>query len=477
MAPACAPSSALPGGERHATAALQPCFVEGTRAPARCGKVRVFEDRLEKKGRTLDLQVVVIPALASAPTEDPVFFLAGGPGQAATSIAGFMLGVADRLHDKRDLVFVDQRGTGWSHPLYCEQAPPDAPLAEMFDAEFDPDGVDLCRASQDADLTKYTTAIAADDLDDVRAALGYDRINLWGTSYGTRLGLAYMRAHGDRTRSVVLDSVAPMSLYLPLSIARDAERALDKLLADCAAEKGCSAAFPDLAARFRAFVSALDDEPIRARVAHPTTGRLEDVVIGRTAFLSGLRGLLYSADLSSLVPLALDRAMKGDLGPYVALARGLTGKMEGSMAMGLFLSVVCSEDVPFFTDAEIARQSDGTLFGAEIARETVRGCARWPRADVPKSFRDPVQSDVPVLLLSGDLDPVTPPSWAEDAKKTLPHGVTVVIPGTGHTAAVSACARKIATAFVSAGTEVGLDTSCSQKGLRPPFFTTFAGAP
>lgn len=456
---------------------LVPCFVEGVRAPARCGKVRVFEDRAAKKGRTIDLQVVVIPALASPAAEDPVFFLAGGPGQSATQIAGFSLAEADRLHERRDFVFVDQRGTGASGGLYCDALPPDAPLADRYDSGFDEQSIDLCLAGLDADLTKYTTSVAVDDLDDVRAALGYGQINLWGTSYGTRVALAYLRAHGARARSVVLDSVAPMSLYLQVSAAKDAQRALDRLLADCAAEPACGAAFPDLGGRLRAFLDRLENEPIRATLTHPVSGAREDVTLDRQHFLGALRGLLYTPDLSALLPLALDRAIKGDLSAFLALATELQDGFDRSMATGMFLSVVCSEDVPFYRREDVVRESAATLFGAKDALEMMDGCARWPRADVPRSFRDPVESDVPVLLLSGDLDPVTPPSWAEDAKKTLRRSASVVFTGTAHTAATSACARRIAARFVDSGSERDLDTACASKIARPPFFTTFAGAP
>lgn len=461
----------------RATATLVPCFVEGVRAPARCTTVRVFEDRARGAGRTIDLRVVVIPALASAPAPDPIFFLAGGPGQAATQIAGFSLAAADRLHDKHDFVFVDQRGTGASNGLFCEAAADDAPLAERFDSTFDPDAVTRCQDDQDADLRLYGTSLAMDDLDDVRAALGYSKINLWGTSYGTRAALVYLRAHGDHARTAVLDSVAPMSLYLPLSIAKDAERALDLLFAGCAAEPACGAAFPALRDRFHSFVARLDGEPIRTTVAHPVTGAREDLVLDRQAFLAGLRGLLYTPELAALVPLALDRAMAGDLAPFVTMARELSGGLERSIATGMFLSVVCSEDVPFFGPDELERETAGTLFGPESAREILRSCERWPRAEIPKSYRAPVESDVPVLLLSGMLDPVTPPAWADDARKTLSRSAAVVFAGTAHNAATTACARRIAATFVERGSEAELDTTCAATLTAPRFFTTFAGAP
>ena len=473
LSAACGPDGGNPG----ARVELSPCFVPGVRAPARCGTVRVPEDRAAPGGRTIDLQVVVVPALASAPEPDPVFFLAGGPGQAATQIAGFALGAADRLRERRDLVFVDQRGTGHSNALFCEVPADDAPLAEQFDSDFDPEDVAWCRDRQTADLRQYTTTVAMDDLDAVRDALGYGQINLWGVSYGTRAALAYVRQHGEHARSVVLDGVAPMSMLLPVSLAKDAERALDRTFEDCAADAACAGAFPDLRARFHAFVARLDEEPLRAQVSHPVTGAREELVIDRRAFVGALRGMLYSADLSALVPLALHRAMSGDATTFVTAARELGGRMERSMAIGLFLSVVCSEDVPFLAPGEIEREAEGTLLGTHAALEIARACALWPKADVPASFREPVTSDVPVLLLSGDLDPVTPPRWAESAAATLSRSKSVVFSGTGHNATVTACARRIAASFVASGAADGLDTACAADIPRPRFFPTFAGSP
>lgn len=464
-------------GEPRPRVELSPCTVPGVRAPARCGTVRVFEDRARGDGRTIDLQVVVVPALAASPEPDPIFFLAGGPGQAASQIVGFALAAADRLRDKRDLVFVDQRGTGGSGALFCEVPGASAPLAERFDSTFEPGAIERCRDDQEADLRLYGTSVAVDDLDEVRGALGYEKINLWGTSYGTRVGLAYLRAHGDRARSAVLDGVAPMSLYLPLSIPKDADRALDQLFEDCAAEPACAGAFPALRERFLAFVRHLEDEPIRATVSHPVTGAREELSLDRHTFLSAVRGMLYSPELSALLPLALDRAMEGDLGAFVGIATELGSSMERAFATGMFLSVVCIEDVPFFGPEDVERETAGTLLGAEPVREIARACALWPRGEVPPGFRDPVKSDVPALLLSGALDPVTPPAWAEEAKKGLSRAASVVFGGTAHNAATTACARRIAASFVESASPDGLDTACASGLPRPRFFTTFAGPP
>ncbi len=479
LATSCEPSHQTPLGGSNALT-LVPCFVEGARVPAKCGTLRVPEDRNkrpEENGRTIDLQVVVIPALAQEPSKDPIFFLAGGPGQAATQIVGFALSAAERLREKRDFVFVDQRGTGHSNGLFCEALPDNVPLAEHFEPEFDVESVKRCRDDQNADLRMYTTSIAMDDLNEVRKALGYQTINLWGISYGTRAALSYLRQHEGSVRAVVLDGVAPLSMRLPVTLAKDAERALNQTFEDCANEPTCRAAFPNLKERFQSFIAKLDQTSITTTVEHPIHGAKEELTIDKKTFVGALRGMLYSAEIAALLPLALDRAIRGDFQTFIALAHEMGSSVSRSMATGMFLSVVCSEDSPFIAPGEIEEEAKGTVFGPDAALEIEKACSLWPKGDVPKSFRDPVVSDVPVLLLSGALDPVTPPSWAENAKGTLRRSVSATFSGTGHNTTVTSCARRVVSNFLLSGTEQGLDTSCAESLVRPPFFATFAGAP
>jgi pimeloyl-ACP methyl ester carboxylesterase len=461
--------------------ALSPCWLPGVDAQARCGTLEVFEDREARAGRTIKLHIAVLPALAATPEPDPVMILAGGPGQGAVSVARALLPSAELLHRSRDLVFVDQRGTGDSNKLPCELGPEDAPLADQFKDSIDEARIKGCLAKLDADPRKYTTPIAMDDLDDVRDALGYAELNLWGTSYGTRAALVYLRQHPEHVRTVILDGVAPMSLYLPLTMPRDAQRAMDLLFSHCAADPACARAYPDLAARFQTFLAGLEKAPIVTRVPHPRTGKLEEITVDHDAFVGALRSLLYLPEATSLVPLILDRAMGGDLSPFVTAGVGLADGLDTSMALGMFFSVTCAEDAPFFDDAALAREAAGTFVGAGPGRAMVRACQWWPRGELPKGYRDPVVSDKPVLLLSGELDPVTPPSWAADAKKTLPGAVSLDVDGVGHNTTGVACVRSLMADFVKKGARFAepslagrLDT-CAHAMKRPAFFTSFAG--
>ncbi|CAM3623676.1 alpha/beta hydrolase [Corallococcus soli] len=454
--------------------ALKPCRLDGVAAQTLCGTLEVFEDRAAAKGRKLSLRVVVVPALASQPKADPLFFLAGGPGQAASRTR--ILPALERIRRQRDIVFVDQRGTGDSHPLDCDALNPSrVSLAERFADRDDADVLPRCRKGWDADERLYTTSIAMDDLDDVRAALGYGQVNLWGVSYGTRAALVYMRQHPERVRTAILDGVAPMGQYLPLYAARDGQRALDLLLEACAKDAVCATAYPDLRARTEALLARLEASPAKVRLPHPRTGVTEDFVLTRHVFLSELFSLLYSPEVASLVPLMLDRAAKDDWTSFVALSLGLTDEVARTTSRGMFLAVVCAEDAPFFTEADAEREAKGTWFGPRMALEVKKACARWPGSTVPKAFREPVVSAIPTLLLSGELDPVTPPAWGEEAKRTLSRSLHVVVPGLGHNTVGADCARSLMAEVLTRGGVEGLSPDCGKGLKRPPFFTSFAG--
>lgn len=455
---------------------LTPCHLKGLTEQARCGTLEVFEDRAGKTGRKITLSYAVLPALASSPEPDPVFYLAGGPGQSAIDLAGFLFPAVERIHQRRDLVFLDQRGTGKSNPLDCELISKNAPLAEELSAELRLDRWQACldTLQKKADLRLYSTPIAMDDLDDVRAALGYEKINLWGTSYGTRAALVYLRQHPDRVRSAILDGVAPLSLILPLNFSSDAERALQLVFEHCEKDAACNAAYPKLSERFLLFLDRVKTAPIRAHVLHPLSGAPEDVELSFEIFSESFRSILYSPEATSLLPLILDRAEKNDFGPFLATHHAMSSTDQGSYK-GMSFSVICTEDAPQITEEEIHRWTDGSKLGDSLIRQFLSVCRQWPKGQVDASYYDPVSSPAPILLLSGELDPVTPPSWAEDAKKTLPHATSVVVPGAGHLTMGSGCVRRLMSDFLDQLRTEGLDADCTRGLSRPPFFVSFAG--
>ncbi|MEM7155299.1 MAG: alpha/beta hydrolase [Myxococcota bacterium] len=441
----------------------------GLSARARCGSVKVFENRATASGRTIDLAFVVLPPKnADEAQPDPVFVLAGGPGQAATQalpIAGASLA---RANETRPLVFVDQRGTGASNGLQCVPESLDA----MLRGPWHPDNhafLRQCRDELPADLTQYATPTAMDDLDDVRAALGYDTINLWGGSYGTRAGLAYIRQHGEHVRSAVLWGVAPPGQPFPATFAPVGQAAFERLIADCAADAGCARVLPDGAATLDRILDRLAKAPAEVTVTDPRTKQPATITLTREMFADGLRLTLYDASWSAGLPAMLTAADAGNYEPMLSLMVPLTVAIISQIHLGMFLSVACSEDIPLLTTAtdDAAR---GTFMGTAPLDGLRHACEPWPRAALPTEYLEPVTSDVPVLLMAGELDPVTPPATARSAASTLSNSRVVALPNVGHgTSNARECESSLTGRFFENPEPAALDDACTAGLSRPPF--------
>jgi pimeloyl-ACP methyl ester carboxylesterase len=433
---------------------------------ARCGTFSVPENR-ERPGRMLPLKVIVIPARSAAPKE-PVFFLAGGPGQAATELATGFTGPLHR--EERDVVLMDVRGTGQGTGLDCPQGGSDDDVQSYLEPLFhDGAAYAACRdmLATRADLTQYTTPQAMEDLDELRQALGHERIVLEGGSYGTRAAITYIRMYGARVRAATLYSLVPLENRAPLFHAAAAQRAFDLVGDQCAAEAPCRAAFPDVRGDLAAILTRLRASPERVTVPHPVTNAPTEVSITASAFGDALRVFLYSGEASREVPLLLAQARAGDLAPFARAALQSSRGLASAVRMGLLLSFTCSEDVHRIRPDEIARETAGSFIGDSRVRGQIAACSVWPRGGVPANYYRPFRSDVPVLLVSGQLDPVTPPSWGEVARGTFPNSVHVVMPG-GHTPG-GPCIDRISRRLYESGTVRGLDTSCAAAERLAPF--------
>lgn len=467
---ACAPSNSPTAVDR-----LHLCASDEGPTDAYCGTFQVFEDRATRTGRTIDLKIVLLPALGNEPHPDPLFFLAGGPGQGAAQMARGLREMFRRVQADRDIVLVDQRGTGDSNGLDCETNNESlAALNESIES-----GMARLRECMEslqakADLRLYTTSIAMDDLNEVREYLGYGDINLYGGSYGTRAALVYLRQHEPTVRSMIIDGVAPPDMRLPLFFARDAQRALDRVLADCAADAVCNEKHPDLAGRLRTLVKDLETSPANVRLTHPRTGISEDLTVDGEFVVNVLFGALYAPLTSTLLPDLIARAERRDFQSLLALATANEGA-AGNMAMGMQLSVICAEDFPRITPEQISSAGAGTVFESHLMTARMRACEFWPKGEVAPGFYEPVTSDVPTLILSGDLDPVTPPTWGESVLPHLTNARHIVVPATGHGAITTGCGMRIATQFINNASVENLDVNCLEALKRPPFFLTPAG--
>jgi pimeloyl-ACP methyl ester carboxylesterase len=452
---------------------LKPCTGDDTPVDAYCGSLSVYENRETRQGRQIALNIVVLPALSSDPKPDPFVFLAGGPGQGAAKMAKPIRELFRQILTDRDIVLVDQRGTGKSNPLDCNDPDDSLKALDLSDADVLA-RLKTCMNGYDADLRHYTTSIAMDDLDDVRAFLGYETVNIYGGSYGTRAGLVYMRQHGDRVRSAVLDGVAPPNMRLPLFFPRDVQRALDALVADCESDAGCRAAYPELGARIRTLFDRLAKTPPLVPVVHPRTGERGEVRITPRLVANVMAATLYQPLAASLIPALVARAEQNDFQGMLAL--GSQGDpADPNMSVGMQLSVICAEDAPRYTADEAQKQSTGSLFGPYVMRLQQDACSWWPRGTVEASYYEPVSSAIPTLILSGEIDPVTPPVWGEEIAKTLSNSKHIIMPGAGHTAGGTSCGRRLIKNFVDAGSTATLDTGCVAKVTRPPYFLTPAG--
>ncbi|MFG0253442.1 MAG: alpha/beta hydrolase, partial [Phycisphaerales bacterium JB038] len=311
---------------------------------------------------------------------------------------------------------------------------------------------------------QYSTPIAMDDLNEIREALGYSQINLMGGSYGTRAALIYMRRHPETVRTAILNGVAPLKFTNPLYHAWGAQLALDRILAECAADAACNAAFPDLEGKLEAVLQRLEEEPAAVTLQHPATGEEVEATLDREGFAEGLRVMMYRSNRR--VPLLIQQAYEGEVGPFAQAAMEADRSVRDIIAFGMLMCVTCSEDVARIDPELIGPLTDNTFAGPGRVRRQMEACADWPKSDLPEDFGEPVVVDVPVLILSGSLDPVTPPEWGELLAAQLPSSRHLIVPG-AH-GVMGPCVNGMVQELLDSGSVEGLDTSCVKRmGLGP----------
>lgn len=442
---------------------LAPCTIPEV-GEAYCGVYEVFEDREARVGRKIPLKIVLLPALGPERASDPLFFLEGGPGGAATSDAADF--ERDPLRQHRDIVLIDTRGTGESRALSC----PIWGDGTRLDHLFPLDAVAACRdqLGKRADLTRYTTSAAMDDLDEVRRHLGFGKINLYGASYGTLAAQIYLSRHPQAVRSVVLAAVVRPGEPAPLNHAKNAQQALELLAGECAAEPACHAAFPHFLSEVGTILDRLAKQPAKVEVKHPRTGQPVTVELTRSAAADALRWALYSPQPASEVPLRVHLAFEGDYRVLAQRAVNLRARLQEGLALGLLFSVTCAEDLPLIDPAAIPRATGGSFYGDDRVREQLAVCAAWPHAPLPKPWGELVRSPVPALLLAGERDPVTPPADAALVAKGFEHGRLILIPHGAHSTE-GRCIEGLIAEFVERASAVDLDASCLKAEPPLPF--------
>jgi pimeloyl-ACP methyl ester carboxylesterase len=461
--------------------ALQECRLEHplriAAVAARCGILKVPEDPEHPGGASIDLRVAVVPALNRRSAAAPLFLLAGGPGQAATDLYASYAGAFARVNRNHDIVLVDQRGTGRSAPLSCTypddwQSASDAPgeMLRLRQATL------TCLGKFGPRVRFYTTSVAVADLDKVRSALGYARIDLYGSSYGTRVAELYMRRYPLSTHAVVLDGVTYPEQAIGPETPSDGERALYLIVTRCESAPDCAAAYPALRQDLDGLRRRFGPQKEALIVSDPSSGQPLPVEFNRGMLNAALRFLSYNATEASLLPTLLHQGAAGNLTPLATQVIMMARQIGDQLASGMQNSVICSEDEPMFAASNVDRQRIAQTYqGRDQLDALAEICALWPRGPVDPDLHSPLRSDIPTLLLSGDADPVTPPDDAARAARGLTHHLNLVLPGEGHGQLATGCVPRLMAEFLDTARPETLDATCLGSHRPAPFFVSTTG--
>ena len=456
---------------------FEPCVLtaigERSESAAECATLEVPLDPGSPDGERIELFVARISALAGTPEPDPFTLIAGGPGQASTTFYAQTKWAFARIRRTRDIVLVDQRGTGLSAPLRCENIERDEVFLDS--ATFSRLGAE-CVDGLSHDPAFFTTSAAVRDLELMRETLGYPSLNIYGISYGTRVAQHYLKRYPEHARTVILDGVVPPSLAIGPGAAIDAQRALDRLLARCAATPACVEQYPDLGDHLRELLTRLKESPPTIAVPHPRTGVPTTLTLTDHLAAGMVRLLTYSPQTAALIPILVRAAVDGDYGPLAAQVLMVGEDIHGAISYGMHFAVVCTEDVPFWGRVDRAALEETFLGPVQIdALEQI--CESWPRGYIDDDFASPLETAVPVILLSGEDDPVTPPSYAEMSVGGLTNYRHVTLPHQAHGQLTTGCVPRLLAAFVDSADPSVFDDPCLEAVDGFPIFTTRMGPP
>ncbi|MBW8824508.1 MAG: alpha/beta fold hydrolase [Xanthomonadales bacterium] len=456
---------------------FKPCTLPGAAGrdglPAQCTTLSVPENRAQADGRRIDLRIAWIPVSEDGDAhDDPVFLIAGGPGQSAVDSYAMLAPVFQGVLNQRDVILVDQRGTGGSNKLACDAADEGASARDTT-AMLRLATTCIDALSKRADLRQYGTTEAVADLDAVRSAIGAKQINLYGVSYGTRVAQQYAMRHPQQTRSIVLDSVVPNSLHLSNIFARNLDDALALQFGVCTKDAQCKAKFGDPRSELGSVLDTLRKAPPQVGYRDPLSGEQKTEALSADEVAGLVRMFAYMPAIASILPLQIHEAAQGRYAGLKALTSMLHTQMKDQMAMGMQLSVVCGEDAD---QAPAAVQDDsGTVLGNDMGRFMTQACTQWPKGKVPADFHNALTTPVPALVLEGQFDPVTPPRYGEEVAKSLPNGRLLVLNGQGHNVIGAGCMPRLFAKFIETADAKSLDARCLDVLSPTPSFIDYNG--
>lgn len=459
------------------------CLVssQGMDRKVQCAWYEVAENPQAQDGNKIRLFVARLPAKRHVKhINDPVLFIAGGPGQAASESYLFADHIWESLAKNRDFYLIDQRGTGYSNYMGCDDLLNNEQLVNMdYDSEKVKQLARDCVAMLPGDARFYTTDITVQDFDELRSALGIEKWNLLGVSYGTRVATHYMRSFPKSVRTVVLDSVVPPQHILGSEIAARSQQTLDVLFERCETNSQCHERMPELRKNVEALLSKLDDDPVSIRVENFKTGKIEDMTFTREHLVTLVRMYLYNPrTLALLPPMLHEAAQNGNYSPIARAATNTAENLQNSMATGLHNGVMCTEEYPYYENISEDEKdaSRSSYMGMDLIQLMQDVCSVWPQGETIAAMKEPLISDIPTLLLSGEFDPITPPAYAEKTLQTLSNARHLVLKGQGHFVSGTGCTPHLVEKFVTDASSASLNTRCLDRISAAPLYLNFNGA-
>ena len=471
--------SALPAA--RAELILEECRISGGQGfpgiKARCGTLERHEDPSDPASPLLSLSVAVVPALSLEPEPDPFVPIAGGPGQSTIEFYSMLAHAFEDIRRTRDIVLLDQRGTGASAKMECDLDD------DVVEGQLSPEETialtRICLAALPHNPEFFTTSVAVADLEALRVALSYPQFNVYGISYGTRVAQHFVRRYPDSVRSVILDGVVPPQLALGAGIAIEAQKALLNIFARCAESPACNQRFPDIADEFAALEARLTDGAVSVDLANPLTGAPDAVQFGDAQLAGAIRLLSYDPHTVALMPLLIHEAANENYVPLAAQFLMVKDKLSDAIAIGMHNAVVCTEDVPFYNEASVSSDKlESTYIGPIMVEALQAICSVWPAGRLDPEFKAPLKTDKPVLLLSGDADPVTPPRFADLAAVDLRNKKHLTGLHQGHGQAGTGCMPEVMGRFIETTSVADEDLDpdkCLLRRHAMPFFLNFSG--
>ena len=441
------------------------CYLDGLDEQFQCGKISVPENPKQPDGKQIDIHFAILPAIKNTHPDEALLAIAGGPGQSAIENAAGFDRMLTKVRQQRDILLIDQRGTGQSNILSCD----DGDLNALNINEDDLDMLAIteeCLAGIDADVTQYGSNTALKDFEAVREFLGYTKLHLYGISYGSRMAQLYMRHYPEALATVTLDGVVPMQQSV-VAIGSSIERGLNVLWRDCKSNPECQQQFPDLVDEYNKVDQQLADAPISQKVRDPQTDEPSDFLLTRSKYSGAIRMAMYMPNTRSLIPHAIHQAAQGNYQPILGIY-SLTANSTG-IAMGMHASVVCGEDIHRITE-QMRKDAKESYISSSMLDGLEKTCEAWPTKQEDDSFSNPIDSDIPTLLLSGELDPATPPNWGALAQEKLTKSKHFIAPYATHGVAYQSCGNDLIAQLVDQGSIKEIDGECLQKDVRRSFY-------